>query len=384
MPSKIYLDYAATTPVDKRVLEAMEPYFSEKYGNTMSLHSFGREAKEKLEESRENIAKFMNTQKNEIIFTSGATESNNFALKGIAFANKNRGKHIITTQIEHHAILNPCKWLEKQGFEVTYLKVDENGLVNPKDVGDAIREDTILVSIIYANNEIGTIQPLEEIGQICKEKGVYFHTDATQIFGKLPIDVNKLNLDLMTINAHKLYGPKGVGALFIREGTKIEPLLHGGGHENNLRSTTINLPGIVGFSKAVDIAKKEMEKDAEEQTKLRDYIIKRVLEIPNSRLNGHPTKRLPNNTNFSFDFIEGESLVLLLDDKGIACSTGSACSSPNLEPSHVLLALGLRPEQAHGSLRATIGKYTTKEEIDYFLEVLPEVVESLRKLSPLR
>ncbi len=384
MNKRIYLDYAATTPVDKRVLDAMQPYFYENFGNTMSLHEEGRKAKATLDSCRSNIAEFLGAKSEELVFTSGATESDNLALKGVAFANQNNGKHIITTKIEHAAILKTCEWLEKHGFEVSYLSVDQFGLIDLEELKNTIRKDTILVSIIYANNEIGTIQNMKEIGEICKNKEVYLHTDATQIFGKLPIDVNKLNIDLMTINAHKFYGPKGVGALYIRKGVSIEPVLHGGGHESGLRSTTVNVSGIVGFSEAVNIAKNEMKEDEIKQTKLRNYLIEEVLKISNSRLNGHPTRRLPNNANFSFSFIEGESLVLLLDDRGISCSTGSACSSPNLEPSHVLLSLGLKHDQAHGSLRVSIGKDTTKAEIDYFLNVLPDVVERLRKLSPLR
>ncbi len=381
---RIYLDYAATTPVDPRVLRAMEPFFTKKFGNTMSLHSFGREAKKALEEAREKVASLIKAEAKEVIFTGSATESNNLALKGIAFANRKKGKHIITSKIEHDCVLNSCRWLEKQGFEVTYLPVDKYGLVNPSDVDAAIRKDTILVSIMHANNEIGTIEPIKEIGKICREHGVYFHTDAAQSYGKIPIDVNKMNIDLLTANAHKVYGPKGVGALYIREGVEIEPLLHGGGHEFGLRSSTVNISGVVGFGAAAEIAKKEMKKEAKRLTKLRDMLIKGVLKIKDSHLNGHPKKRLPNNTNFWFAYIEGEALVLYLDAKGIAASTGSACSSASLEPSHVLLAIGLKPYEAHGSLRLTLGRWTKKEEIKYVLEVLPEVVEKLRKISPFK
>jgi len=378
----IYLDYAATTPLDPRVLDAMKPFFSKKFGNTMSLHSFGREAKYELEKSRAVLAKFINARHDEIIFTGSATESINSVLKGIAFANK--GKHIITSSIEHHAVLETCKWLEKQGFEITYLPVDKYGLIDLKKLEDSIRSDTILVSVMHANNEIGTIEPIEEIGKLCRDKGVLFHTDAVQSFGKIPIDVNKMNIDLLSISAHKFYGPKGVGATFIRKGTKIEPLLHGGGHEFGLRSSTENVPGIVGIAKAVELRKKEMKPEEKRLKQLRDYLIKNVLKIENSRLNGHPVKRLSNNANFSFDFIEGEALIMQLDSYGIAASTGSACSSATLEPSHVLMAIGLKHEQAHGSLRLSLGKYTKKSDIIYTIKVLPKVVENLRKISPFK
>jgi len=381
---KVYMDYSATTPVDSRVLEAMKPYFRKYYGNSMSLHSFGVIAKEALEDAREKVSNLMKANTKEVIFTGSATESDNLALKGIAFANKEKGKHIIVSMIEHHAVLEPAKWLEKQGFEVTYLPVDQYGLIDLKKLEDVIRKDTILVSIIFGNNEIGTIQDIERIGKICREKGIYFHSDATQAFGKIPIDVKKMNIDLLTVNAHKVYGPKGVGGLYIREGIEIEPLLHGGGHEFGLRSSTINVSGIVGFGKVAEIQKKEMVSDAKKQIKLRDKLIKETLRIEDSHLNGHPTKRLPNNAHFWFSYIEGESLMMQLDMHGIASSTGSACSSGSLEPSHVLLAIGLKHEQAHGSLRLSIGKYTEREDINYVLEVLPKVVENLRKISPFK
>jgi len=395
---KIYLDYAATTPIDPRVTKAMLPYFSEKFGNTMSLHSFGQEAKQALEESREVVANLMKAKLNEIIFTSSATESNNLALKGIAFANENKGRHIVISSIEHPCIIESAKWLEKQGFEITRLKVDKYGLVEPDDVRKAIRKETILVSIMHANNEIGTIEPIEEIGKICKEKGVYFHTDAAQSFGKILIDVNKMNIDLLTTSSHKMYGPKGAAALFIREGTKIEPLIHGGGHESGLRSSTVNVAAIVGFAEAARICQREMKIESERLTKLRNKLIKGVLQkIKGSHLNGppasampkalragHPKKRLPNNINFSFPGIEGESLVMQLDLLGIAASTGSACSSEKLEPSHVLLAIGLKPEQAHGSLRLSLGRWTKEKDVDYVLEVLPKVVKRLREISPFK
>jgi cysteine desulfurase len=381
---KVYMDYAATTPLDPRVLEVMKPYFYKVFGNTMSLHSSGREAKKALEDSREAVARFMNAKPEEVIFTGSATESDNFALKGIAFANKENGKHIITSAIEHHAILESCKWLEKQGFEITYLHVDKYGLVDLESLKNSIRKDTILVSIMHANNEIGTIEPIEEIGKICRENGVYFHTDAVQTFGKIPIDVKKMNIDLLSISAHKFYGPKGVGSLYVREGVDIEPLLHGGGHECGLRSSTVNVPGIVGMAEAVRLRKKEMNSEAKELTKLRDLLIKNVLKIENSNLNGHQVKRLPNNANFWFAFIEGEALITQLDMHGIEASTGSACSSESLEPSHVLLAIGLKHQEAHGSLRLSLGRQSTKAEVNYVSKTLPKVVTNLRKISPFK
>jgi len=381
---KVYMDYAATTPTDPRVLRAMLPYFSKKFGNTMSLHYAGREAKDAVENAREIIANLINSKPNEVIFTSSATEANNFALKGIAFANKQKGKHIIVSSIEHACVLESAKWLKKQGFEVSYLKVDKFGLVDLNELEKMIRKDTILVSVMHANNEIGTIEPIEEIGKICKEKGVLFHTDAAQSFGKIEIDVKRMNVDLLTASSHKIYGPKGVGFIFIREGVEIEALLHGGGHEFGLRSSTLNVPGIVGLGEAARIAKKEMKKEGEKLKRLRERLEKNVLKIENSHLNGHPEKRLPNISNFWFDFIEGEALVMYLDMKGIAASTGSACSSQTLEPSHVLLAIGLKPHEAQGSLRLSIGRFTTKKEVDYVIEVLPEVVEKLRKISPFK
>jgi len=384
MMKKVYMDYAATTPVDPRVLEAMKPYFFKKFGNTMSLHSIGREAKRALEDSREKVADLMNAKSGRVIFTGSATEANNLVLKGIAFANRDRGKHIIISSIEHLCVLESAHWLEGQGFEVTYLPVDKHGLVDPADVEKAIRKDTILVSMMHANNEIGTIEPIGEVGKICREKGVYFHTDAVQSFGKIPVDVEKMNVDLLAVSAHKVYGPKGVGALFVRDGVKIEPLLHGGGHEFGLRSSTVNVAGIVGFGAAAEIAKKEMNTEAKRLTRLRDKLIKGVLKIENSQLNGHPTKRLPNNANFSLAFIEGESLIMQLDMHGIAASTGSACSSESLEPSHVLLAIGLKHEEAHGSLRLSLGRWTTEQEVNYVLKVLPTAVKKLREISPFK
>ncbi len=380
----VYMDYAATTPVDPRVLKAMRPYFSEKYGNTMSLHTQGREAKKALDESRNVVAAMMNAEPNEIIFMGSATESNNMALKGVAFANRKRGKHIIVSSIEHHSVLEPARWLEKQGFEITRLPVDKFGFVNLTQLEIAIRKDTILVSIMHANNEIGTLQDIAKIGKLCREKGVYFHSDAAQSFGKLPIDVKGMNIDLLSINSHKMYGPKGVGGLYVRKGSKIEPLLHGGGHEFGSRSSTVNVAGIVGFAEAVRIQEKEMASDAKKQIILRDKLIKGLLKIEDTHLNGHLTKRLPNNTSFWFGYIEGESLLLQLDMVGVSTSTGSACSSDSLEASHVLLAIGLKPQEAHGSLRLSLGKYTTKEDVNYVLEVVPKAVERLRKISPFK
>lgn len=377
---KIYLDNAATTPVAKEVLEAMLPYFSEKFGNASSLHSYGREAREAIEKSREKIAKKLNANPSEIIFTSGGTESNNFALKGIAFSKLKKGNnfkpHIIVTKIEHSCVLNSARFLEKFGCEVTYLDVDRYGFVDPEKFEKAIRKNTVLASVIHGNNEIGTVQNIEELGRICRKHGVYFHTDACQSFTKEDIDVKKQNLDLVTINAHKIYGPKGIGALYVKEGVEIEPLLNGGGHERNLRSGTENVAGIVGFAKATEIITKE---SIERMRNLRDYLIKRVLEeIPDTQLNGHPTKRLCNNANFLFRNVDTEAMLILLDNAGISVSTGSACSSHSIEPSHVLTAIGLSPKEARGSLRITLGIYNTKEEIDYTIENLKKIVKKLR------
>lgn len=382
---KIYLDYAATTPVDLRVVKAMIPYFTEKFGNTASLHSFGQEAKDALKKSRQIIARVLRAKPKEIIFTSSATESNNLALKGIAWANKNQGRHIIISPIEHPCIMESAKWLEKQGFKLTKLKVDKYGMVDLDNLKKAIKKNTVLVSVIHANHEIGTIQEISKIGKICREKGICFHTDATQSFGKIKIDVDKMNIDLLTANSHKMYGPKGAACLFVRQGIKIEPLLHGGGHEFSLRSSTVNLPAIVGFAQAAKICQKEINKEANQLIKLRNKLIKGILEkIPNSHLNGHPIKRLPNNANFWFSFIEGEAIVMELDSYGLAVSTGSACSSSKLEPSHILLAIGLKPQEAHGSLRLTLGRWTKEKDIDYLLEVLPKVIRKLREISPFK
>lgn len=388
MPKKItnvYLDYAATTPVDPKVLKVMMPYFSGRFGNTMSLHSFGQEAKQALEESREQVADLMKAKPNEIIFTSSATESNNLILQGIAIANQKKGKHIVISPIEHPCVMESAKWLEKQGFKITRLTVDRFGLISPKDVEKAIRKDTILVSVIHASHEIGTIEPIGEIGKICKKKNVYFHSDASQSFGKLPIDVNKMNLDLLTASSHKMYGPKGAAALFIRKGVRISPIIFGGGQESGLRSSTVNVPAIVGFAKACKICKEVMRKEGQRLTRLRNKLIKGVLEkIARSHLNGHPTKRLPNNANFWFEGVEGESITIQLDLARVAASTGSACSSVKLEPSHVLLAIGLKPQEAHGSLRLSLGRWTKESDIDYVLKVLPAIIKKLREISPFK
>jgi len=381
---RIYLDYAATTPTDPEVVKAMSPYFTERFGNPSSLHSFGRQTKQAVEQARETIASFIGAKPEEIVFTGGGTESNNFALKGIAYANKNRGNHLITSAIEHHAITEPCKFLEKQGFKVTYLKVDKYGLVDLQELKKAITDKTMLISIMHANNEIGVIQPIQEIGKIAKQKGIYFHTDAVQTFGYLPINVDGLNLDLLSISAHKLYGPKGVGALYIRKGTRISSVMQGGDQEKNRRASTHNVPGIVGFGKAVELVQENMVEEKKRLIPLRDRLIKGILDnIDHTRLNGHPTKRIPNNANISVEYIEGESMILNLDMEGVACSTGSACTSSSLEASHVLLALGLSHELAHGSLRFTLGRYTKEDEIDYVLELLPKIVSKLRSMSPL-
>jgi cysteine desulfurase len=379
---RIYMDHAGTTPPHPDVIKAMEPFFGEMFGNPSSIHSFGREAEKTLDDCRKTVAEFLGVGNEEIIFTSGGTESDNLALKGIAFANKDKGKHIITSKIEHHAVLRTCEWLEKQGFSVTYLPVDKYGIVSLEELENSIRDDTILVSIMHANNEIGTIEPVEEIGKICKRHGVCFHSDAVQTFGKIPIKIG--NVDLLSMSSHKIHGPRGVGALFIRKGTKIDPILNGGNQERGMRSGTENIAGIAGFAKAVEVAKKNMKKESERLTKLRDRLIKGVLAIPDCWLNGHPTQRLPGNAHFSFRYIEGESLVLHLDMKGIAASTGSACSSKELKPSHTLLAIGLKPEEAHGSLRLTLGRDNTDEDADYLLSTLPGIVENLRKISPFK
>jgi cysteine desulfurase len=381
---RIYLDYAATTPTDPEVIKAMEPYFFDKFGNPSSIHTFGQEAKKGIEDAREILAKFLDAKPEEIVFTSGGTESNNFAIEGAAFALEKKGNHIITTTIEHHAVGEPCKFLEKHGFKITYVGVDKYGLVAPEDIKKAITDKTILISVMHANNEIGTIQPIAQIGKIARELGIYFHTDAVQTVGHIPVNVNELNVDLLSLSAHKFYGPKGVGALYIRKGTRVIKFLHGGDQEKGRRASTHNTPGIVGLGKAVELCQAKMDEEAKFQITLRDRLIKEIpKEIPEVYLNGHPTKRLPNNVNFSIKYIEGESILLNLDMLGIAASTGSACTSTSLEPSHVLLAIGLSHEIAHGSLRITMGRWTKEEGINYLLTHLPGIVEKLRAMSPL-
>jgi len=381
---RIYLDYAATTPMHPEVTKAMLPYFSDAFGNPSSIHSFGQEAKAAIEEARDQVAALIGARSEEIVFTSGGTEADNFALKGIAYANEKRGNHIITTSIEHHAVIESCKFLERRGFEVTYLPVDNYGLVDPQDVKRAITDKTILISVMHANNEVGTIEPIAKIGEIARERGVYFHTDAVQTVGHIPVDVNELGVELLAMSAHKLYGPKGVGALYIRKGTKVIPFMHGGEQERRRRASTENVAAIVGFGKAAEIARREMFQEGERLIHLREKLISGLVErIDNIHLNGHPAQRLPNNINVSIEFVEGESMLLNLDLEGIAASTGSACSSSSLEPSHVLLAMGLSHELAHGSLRFTLGRETTEEEIDRVLEVLPKIVAKLRAMSPM-
>ncbi|MGA2676962.1 MAG: cysteine desulfurase NifS [Methanobacterium sp.] len=380
----MYMDHSATSPVDIEVFNAMKPYFVESYGNASTLYSLGREARRAMESSREKVASIIGANTDEIIFTSGGTESDNIAIKGTAYRFKRRGNHIITSNIEHPAVDETCKYLEKNGFEVTYLPVEKDGIVNSSDLEDAITDKTILITVMHANNEIGTIQPISEIGEIARENKIYFHTDAVQSVGKIPVNVEELNVDMLSLSAHKLYGPKGVGALYIKKGVRVEPIIHGGGHEKGIRPGTENVAGIVGLGKACEISENNLEEEAQYLTSMRDELIKRVLsEIDESYLNGHPTKRLPNNINFRFTGIEGESLVLHLDSKNIASSTGSACSSKKLEASHVLMALGLKEVQAHGSLRLTLGKENKVEDIDYVIESIKNAVDTLRKMSPL-
>jgi cysteine desulfurase len=378
------MDHAATTPVDPQVVEAMVPYFTRYFGNASSLHSFGREAYDALERARTNVARLIRAEKEEIIFTAGGTESDNMAIKGIAFRNRSKGKHIITSPIEHPAVIETCSYLERAGFRITYLPVDKHGLVDLFELEKAITKETILITIQHANNEIGTIQDIEAIGKIAQEKDVPFHTDAVQSVGKIPIDVNRAHVSLLSMASHKFHGPKGVGALYVRKGVALEPVIHGGGQEKGLRSSTENVPGIVGLGRAAEVAYERMIPDAERMSTMRNRIITHVLsEIPLSYLNGHPTQRLPNNAHFRFDGVEGESLILSLDGKGIAASTGSACSSKKLRPSAVLMAIGLNEVQAHGSLRLTLGRENTEEEASYVLDVLPEVVSKMRAISPL-
>ncbi|MDO9516829.1 MAG: cysteine desulfurase NifS [Methanosarcinaceae archaeon] len=381
---RIYMDHGATTPVDPLVVDAMLPYFTEKFGNASSLHSFGQEAASSLEQARQQVANSIGAKPEEIIFTSGGTESDNLAIKGIAYRNSKKGKHIITSTIEHPAILNSCAYLEKKGFEVTYVAVDSEGIIDMDELKKAIRDDTILISVMHANNEIGTIQPISDISKLAKEKGIYLHTDAVQSLGKIPVNVDELGVDLLSMSSHKIHGPKGVGALYVRKGTPLQALAHGGSHERHMRAGTENISGIVGFAKAVSLSDERLVDDAKHMTILRDSLIAKVMDsIDDVALSGHPTKRLPNNVNLRFSFIEGESMLLFLNMKGIAISTGSACSSKSLEPSHVLTALGLRPEDSHGSLRITLGKDNTPEEVDYVVDALVEVVGRLRAMSPI-
>jgi len=380
----VYLDNNATTRVAPEVLEAMLPYFSQRFGNASSLHGFGREAKEALEESRQRVARLLNAHPREIVFTSGGTESDNLALRGIAYKNRNSGRHIITSQIEHPAILETCHSLEREGFSVTYLPVNREGLIELSELERAIRPDTILISIMHANNEVGTIQPLEEVGRLAADRDIYLHTDAVQTVGKIPVDVEAMGADLLSLSAHKLYGPKGVGALYIRRGTKMQSLSTGGGHERNLRSGTENVAGIVGLARAADLAGEEMAAEGQRLSQLRDRLADLVLgRVKDAWVNGSMEKRLPGSLNFGFSYVEGESLLLYLDSKGIAVSTGSACSSHKLEPSHVLLALGLKPEECHGSLRITMGRSNSQEQVDYVAECIAEAVERFRMMSPL-
>jgi len=381
---RIYLDYAATTPTHPLVLKAMLPWFTDGFGNPASIHSFGQETKGAIEEAREKVAGLVGAKSDEIVFTGSGTEADNFAIKGVAYAKEHEGKHIITTAIEHHAVIEPCKFLEKRGFKVTYLSVDGDGLVDLEEVKEAITDETILISVMHANNEIGTIEPIQEIGRIAKDREICFHTDAVQTVGHLPVDVDELKVDLVSISAHKFCGPKGVGALYIRKGTRIVPFMHGGEQEHGRRASTQNVPGIVGFGKACQLAQQEMGQEKERLETLRDKLINGILNrIDHVHLNGHPTQRLPNNVNISLEFVEGESILLNLDLVGIAASTGSACSSSVLEASHVLLALGLPHESAHSSLRLSLGQETTEKDVDYVLERLPQIVKKLRAMSPL-
>ena len=381
---RIYFDHSATTPTAKEVASVMYEYMSEKFGNPSSVHFFGREARKDVTVARETIAKLIGAEPNELFFMGCGTEGDNLALKGIAYANRKKGNHIITSAVEHHAVLHVCEFLEKEGFAVTYLQVDEFGMVNPQDVEKAITDQTILISIMFANNEVGTIQPIKEIGEIAKAKGVYFHTDDVQAVGNYPIDVKDLNVDLLTLSGHKFNGPKGIGALYVRKGVKIAAVQQGGAQERNLRAGTENVPSIIGLAKAAEIAMATMSEKIAHETYLRDKLINGIKEkIGYIKLNGHPTKRMPNNVNFSFRFVEGEALLLSLDLKGIAASSGSACTSGSLDPSHVLLAMGMSHEVAHGSLRISLGHSNTEEEIDYCLEVLPQIIERLRMMSPL-
>ncbi len=381
--NRIYMDNAATTAVSPAVVEKMLPYFTECYGNASSIHSTGRDARKALEEARRRVAAVLNCTPNEIYFTSGGSESDNWALKGAAFANRKKGKHIITSAVEHHAILHTCEYLEKQGCEITYIPVDADGLVNPADVEAAIRPDTILISIMAANNEIGTIEPIEEIAAIAHAHGVLFHTDAVQAIGAIPVDVQKIGCDMLSLSAHKFHGPKGVGVLYIRKGVRLENFMHGGAQERGRRAATENVAGIVGLAEAITLATENLEEKNTRIAALRDQLIDGLTALPYVRLNGHRTKRLPGNCNISVQFIEGEALLLRLDLAGIAASSGSACTSGSLDPSHVLLAIGLPHAIAHGSLRLSLSDTNTQEDVDYVLNTLPGIIETLRSMSPL-
>jgi cysteine desulfurase len=378
------MDHAATTPMDERVCRAMQPYCRRYFGNPATMYSVGRKSNEAIEEARSTVAEFLGAKPEEVYFTSGGTESDNWAIKGVAYANEKKGRHLITSQIEHHAVLEPCQVMEKRGWEVTYLPVDQYGLVDPDDVHSAIRDDTVLVSVMHANNEIGTIEPIAEIGRVTRERGLPFHVDAVQTVGKMRVNVDELNVDLLSLSAHKFYGPKGVGALYVRKGVRIEPFMHGGGQERGKRASTHNVPGIVGLGTAVEIAAAEM---AEEGAKLRrlGWLLWEGLRerIPDTRFNGHPERRLPGNVNVCVDGAEGEAMLLCLDNNRVCCSSGSACTTGSLEPSHVLLAIGVPAEIAHGSLRFTLGKSSTNEHVAHVLEVLPDIVARLREMSPL-
>ncbi|MBS5798421.1 MAG: cysteine desulfurase NifS [Clostridiales bacterium] len=382
--NRIYLDHAATTPVKPEVLDAMMPYFTQSFGNPSSIYQVAQINKKAIDDARETIAKHLGANTNEIFFTSGGTEADNWAIKGIVEANKNKGNHIITTKIEHHAVLHTCEYLEKQGFEVTYLDVNEEGVIDLEALKAAIKDTTILISIMYANNEVGTIMPIKEIGAIAKEHGIAFHTDAVQAIGQVRIDVKEQNIDALSLSGHKIYGPKGIGVLYIRRGLRITNLIHGGAQERGRRAGTENVPAIVGIAKAMELAYTDLEAKNERIKGLRDKLMNGILEsIPYSKLNGSSTNRLVNNVNIGFEFVEGESLLLLLDMNGVAASSGSACTSGSLDPSHVLLALGLPHEKAHGSLRLTLGEGTTEQEVDYVLEKLPAIVQRMRDMSPL-
>lgn len=380
----VYMDYAATTYVKPEVLEEMMPFFTEKYGNPSSFYGISRETKMVIDKARSRVSKALNCDPNEIYFTGGGSEADNWAIKGIASAHRKKGNHIITTKIEHHAVLHTCEYLEKNGFEVTYLNVDKEGFIDLEELKNAITDKTILVSIMFANNEIGTIQPVKEIGEICRERKVLFHTDAVQAIGNIPVDVKEMNIDLLSLAGHKVYGPKGIGALYIRKGVRIDNLIHGGGQERARRAGTENTASIVGLGKAIELATESLEEHNKKITKLRDRLIDGLLKVPHTRLNGpRGEKRLPGNANITFEFIEGESILLSLDFEGVCASSGSACTSGSLDPSHVLLAIGLPHELAHGSLRLTLGDGSTDEDVDYVLEVVPPIIERLRNMSPL-